>query len=186
MGSLRVSRKLIGLAKATLTCYLSAGEKVRERLIAVGLGILLLTACHRTAPVSGPLFDLEAQAAVVERDRQVLEAARRELAAATAAHPSGPPEPRLVAARQDFDRAFAAYQRRLADFLNVALNEQPRAEATRRVLALYADEAVRWSQEVERRGGDSRAARRHLREVASHFEATGVPVPPALAEAAGS
>jgi len=185
MGSLRVSRKLAGLAKATLACYLCAGKKVRQSLIAVGLGILLLTACGRAVPPSASAFDLEAQAAVVERDRQLLEAARRELAAAAVARPTEPPEPRLVAARLEFDRAFAAYQQRLAAFLNVALNDQPKAAATRRVLALYADEAVRWSQEVERRGGDTAAARRLLRQLVTHFEAIDAPVPPALVAAVG-
>lgn len=157
---------------------------MRDRLVGLCLAIALLTACGRTPPPA-PGFDLETQAAAVECDRQALEAARRELAAAAAAEPAGTPAPRLLDARAEFDRAFAAFQQRLAAFLNVALNEHPRAETTRRVLALYADEAVRWSQEVERRGGDSAAPRRLLREVVTHFEAIDAPVPPALTAAAG-
>jgi hypothetical protein len=176
---------LTGLAKAALTCYLCAGGFVKLGLIGVGCGLMLLAGCERAAPRSGTGFDLETQAAAVERNRQALEAARQELAVAAAAQPTGAPEPRLVAARGQFDRAFAAYQRRLAAFLNVALNEYPQAAATRRVLELYADEAVRWSQEVERRGGDIPAARQRLREVVSHFEAIDAPVPAALVRAAG-
>ena len=158
---------------------------MRLNFIGVGLGILLLAGCQRAVPEPGSGFDLEAQAAAVESDRKALEAARRELDAARPAGPQLPPDERLVAARAAFDRAFAAYQRRLAAFLNVALNEHPRAAATRRALELYADEAVRWAGEVERRGGDMNAARQRLREVSSDFEAIDAPVPPALARAAG-
>lgn len=154
-------------------------------LIGVGLGILLLAGCDRAEPERGPAFDLEAQAVAVEHDRQALEAAQRELDAARPAGPQLAPDERQVAARAQFDRAFAAYQRRLAAFLNVALNEHPRAAATRRALELYADEAVRWAQEVERRGGDMGAVRQRLREVVSNFETIDAPVPPALARAAG-
>ncbi len=184
MGSLGVSRKWTGLAKAALTCYQCAGGLVKPGLVVVGLGLLLLAGCDRAVAPPGPGFDLEAQAAAVERDRQTLETARRELDAATA-RPGGPSDPRVTAARAEFDRAFAAYQERLAAFLNVALNEHPRAPATRRALELYADEAVRWSREVERRGGDMNAARRQLREVLSHFEAIGAPAPTALVRAVG-
>ena len=176
---------MTGLAHGARTCYLCAGGLVKRSLIGIVFGILLLGGCQPTAPQSGSGFDLEAQAAAVERDRQALETARQELAAAAAAQPAGAPQPRLVAARERFDRAFGVYQRRLAAFLNVAINEYPQAPATRRVLELYADQAVRWSREVERRGGDMNAARQRLREVASHFEAIGAPVPAALVQAAG-
>jgi hypothetical protein len=166
----------------------SAGAIVRDRLIAVCLGVLLSAACAPAPEPAGPVFDLEAEAAAVDRERAALAAARRALesAAPAPAAPSAPPGEPLVAARREFDRAYAAYQQRLAAFLNVALNQHPRAEATRRVLTAYADEAVRWSQEVARRQGDVDAARRQLREIAADFEAIGAPVPPALARAAGS
>jgi hypothetical protein len=159
---------------------------VRFGFIGVGLGLLLLTGCERTAPAPGPVFDLEAEAVAVERDRRALATARRELDAAPPAGPQLAPDQRLVAARAEFDRAYAAYQQRLAAFLNVALNAHPHAAATRRALELYADEAVRWAREVERRGGDMPAARQQLREVVADFEAIDAPVPPALARAAGS
>jgi len=161
---------------------------VRDRLIAAFLAVLLSGACARTPAPAGPVFDLEAEAAAVDRERAALAAARRELDAA-APLPAAPPAPaaeRLVAARREFDRAYAAYQQRLAAFLNVALNEYPGAEATRRVLNAYAEEAVRRSQEVARRQGDTDAARRQLREIAADFEAIGAPVPAALARAAGT
>lgn len=158
---------------------------MHDRLIGLWLATLLVTACGQTPPPAVSGFDLEAQAAAVERDRQALEAARRELAAAAAVQPAGAPAPRLLAARTEFDRAFAAFQQRLAAFLNVALNEYPESEATRRVLTAYADEAVGWAQEVERRGGDTAAARRLLRQLVTHFEAIDAPLPPALAAAAG-
>jgi outer membrane protein TolC len=157
---------------------------VKRTLIAVGFGFVVLAGCDRALPRSGTGFDLESQAAAVERNRLTLEAARRELAAATP-RVGAPPDSRLVAARAEFDRAYAVYQRRLATFLGVALNEFPQDPATRRVLELYADEAVRWSWEVERRGGDVNAARQRLREVVSHFEAIGAPAPAALVQAAG-
>jgi hypothetical protein len=158
---------------------------VKVTLIGLGLAVRLLAGCDRAEPGRGPGFDLEAQAAAVEHDRRALAAARRELDAARPAGPELPPQPPLVATREEFDRAFAVYQRRLVFFLNIALNEYPRAAATRRALELYADEAVRWAQEVERRGGDMSAARRRLREVMANFEAIDAPVPPALVRAAG-
>jgi hypothetical protein len=165
-----VSRELIRSCQRDLTCHQCRGARGWSSSASVWASAARRLVSGRCLSRSSG-FDLEAQAAAAESDREALQAARHELDAARPAGPQLPPDERLVAARAAFDRAFAAYQRRLAAFLNVALNEHPRAAATRRVLELYADEAVRWAREVERRGGDMNAARQRLREVASDFEA---------------
>jgi hypothetical protein len=115
--------------------------------------------------------------------------ARAELAAASKALDRARAEARVGRtdagavrrAQSEFGTAYAKYQKVLAGFLTVGLNERPASPETLEALGLYADAAVSHARILLDRAGDANRAIVTLEGAERLFRAVGVPVPNDLA-----
>jgi len=80
-------------------------------------------------------------------------------------------------AQSEFGAAYERYQKVLAGFLTVALNESPASPETLEALGLYADAAVSNARILLDRGGDANRAVTVLEGAERLFRALDVPVP---------
>lgn len=109
--------------------------------------------------------------------------ARAELAAARAtldrarAEAQGEKADAVRRAQLDFSAAYERYQKVLAGFLTVALNESPANPETLEALGLYADAAVSNARILLDRGGDANRAVTVLEGAERLFRALDVSVP---------
>jgi len=87
----------------------------------------------------------------------------------------------LRRAQSAFDAAYERYQKVLAAFLTVALNERPTNPETLEALGLYADAAVSNARVLLDRGGDASRALEVLEGAERPFRALGLAVPHNLA-----
>jgi hypothetical protein len=85
----------------------------------------------------------------------------------------------LTAAR---DMVYEEVQAKLAEFLNVGLNEFPQMPETTKVLDIYSQEAVVVSKDMVVKAGDYKKAIDHLNATALLYEQVGLEVNPMLAE----
>jgi hypothetical protein len=77
------------------------------------------------------------------------------------------------------DTTFDELQAKLADFLNLALNEFPEAEETIKGLEIYSKEAVGYANDAVTQAGDYKKAIDHLYGAVGYYEAIGAePYPP--------
>ena len=107
--------------------------------------------------------------------REVLDHAQAEAAGGSADADA------LRRARSAFDATYERYQKVLAAFLTVALNERPANPETLEALGLYADAAVSNARVLLDRGGDASRALEVLEGAERPFRALGLAVPHDLA-----
>jgi hypothetical protein len=118
-----------------------------------------------------------------------VQVARAELAAARETLDRAQAGPRGASADADalrraqsaYGAAYERYQKVLAAYLTVALNERPANPETLEALGLYADAAVSNARVLLDRGGDASRALEVLEGAERPFRAMGVPVPRDLA-----
>jgi hypothetical protein len=121
--------------------------------------------------------------AVTSSEFARVQAARAEFAAArealdrTRAEAQGGQADAVRRARSEFSAAYEKYQRVLAGFLTVAVNESPATPETVEALGLYADAAVSNARILLDRGGDADRAVATLEDTERLFRALDVPVP---------
>lgn len=90
---------------------------------------------------------------------------------------------RMTLAEAQFEAAYSADQSALADFLNEALNTQPKADSTIEALRLYSDSALRNARDFVDHSGDYRRAIELLETARSYYEAVEAGVPDDLTSA---
>ena len=73
------------------------------------------------------------------------------------------------------DAAYEDYQTRLADFLNLALNEFPTAPETDQALQMYATEAIYNADDIVRKSGDYKKAIDTVQSAKGYYDAIGKP-----------
>jgi hypothetical protein len=86
-------------------------------------------------------------------------------------------------AEERFEAAYGADQSALAEFLNEALNTQPKSTATLEALRLYADSAIRNARDFIDHSGDYRRAIELLETAQSYHDAVQAVVPDDLSAA---
>ena len=125
--------------------------------------------------------------AVTSSEFARVQAARAEFAAAratldsTRAETQGGDADAVRRARSEFGAAYERYQKILAGFLTVAVNESPASPETVEALGLYADAAVSNARILLDRGGDANRAVTTLEDAERLFRALDVPAPHDLA-----
>ena len=90
---------------------------------------------------------------------------------------------KMTLAETQFEAAYGADQSALADFLNEALNSQPKADSTLEALRLYSDSALRNARDFVDRSGDYRRAVELLETATSYYDAVGAGAPEDLTAA---
>ena len=154
---------------------------VTHRLAAAAL-LVLAFGCGGQSPGTSRQAQPSAEFAKVKTAHAEFVAARGTLERAQAeARAGGVDSNVLRQARFRFDSAYARYQKALAAFLSVALNERPANPETREALGLYADAAVANARILLDRGADRRRALEVLEGAERPFRALGLPVPTELA-----
>ena len=155
--------------------------EIPARLAAVALLILAL-GCGDRPRGTGPRAQTSSEFARVQIARAELAAAREALDRARAEAQGGKVDAGAVRrAESDFRTAYERYQKVLAGFLTVALNESPPGPETLEALGLYADAAVSNARILLDRGGDANRAIAGLEGAERLFRALGEPVPQDLA-----
>jgi hypothetical protein len=71
------------------------------------------------------------------------------------------------------DAAYEDYQTRLADFLNLALNEFPNAPESDQALKMYATEAIYNADDIVRKSGDYKKAIDTVKSAKGYYDAIG-------------
>jgi len=71
------------------------------------------------------------------------------------------------------DSAYEDYQTRLADFLNLALNDFPEAPETAQALQMYATEAIYNADDIVRKSGDYKKAIDTVQSAKGYYDAIG-------------
>jgi len=81
---------------------------------------------------------------------------------------------KVESARNDSETAFEDVQAKLADLLNVGINEYPESQETADALMIYADEAIIVADDMVAKSGDYKKAIDHLANAEGYFEAAGL------------
>ena len=174
----------------------------RYRLMSCGVALLvlplLLTGCSRgpteeearQAALGEPLANIQAEFDQLTTVRSDLTAAKERLAELEGlrqlddelkleleALPGRIDE--LTATRE---AGFEALQDKLAEFLNLALNEYPQAPETVQALEIYSKEALSGAADVVAKSGDYSKAIEQLRSVQNYYESVELDPFPALEE----
>ena len=154
---------------------------VTHRLAAAAL-LVLAFGCGGQSPGAARQAQPSAEFAKVKTARAELATALGALERAQAEPRAGGVDSEAVwQARSGFDSAHARYQKTLAAFLAVALNERPANPETREALGLYADAAVANARIFLDRAADGRRALEVLEGAERPFRALGLAVPTELA-----
>lgn len=165
-------------------------------IILVTVSLLGLSACGKNAGesktsnfnITAELAKVKAAHAELTSAREQLEKVKAELATLNSKSRLTPEEStrkteleqQLKTDQATFDEAFTKDQGTLAEFLNVALNETPKAPETHEALLLYADEAIQNAKDFMSQAGDYRKAIDLLETAQGYFEAVGAKAPEEL------
>jgi outer membrane protein assembly factor BamE (lipoprotein component of BamABCDE complex) len=83
----------------------------------------------------------------------------------------------------DRETAFEEVQTRLADLLNIGINDYPESSETASALVMYSDEAIFVADDMVAQSGDYKKAIDHLSNAESYFSAAGLtPYHPLIAK----
>ena len=159
----------------------------------IAVSLLGLSACGKKSGeskssnfnITAELTKVKAARAELTTAREQLEKVKGELAALNAkprltseeTAQKSQLEAQLKTDQSAFDEAFSKDQSTLAEFLNVALNEMPKAPETHEALLLYADEAVRNANDFMAQAGDYSKAIDLLETAEGYFDAVGAQAP---------
>ena len=162
------------------------------RMVAIGLAACLAAACSGKPAKPSPAVEdgagltrVRAARADLQHAWDALDALRDELEAqGLGKRPSAEEAARkaeltgkLKLAETQFEAAYNADQSALADFLNQALNSQPKADNTIEALRLYTDSALRNARDFVDHSGDYRRAIELLETARSYYDAVEAGAP---------
>lgn len=155
---------------------------IAARLAAIALLVLAFGCGDRPRGTGHRAHQTSSEFARVQVARAELAVARERSDQARAEAQGGKADADAVRrAQSEFGAAHERYQKVLAAFLTVALNERPASPETLEALGLYADAAVSNARILLDRGGDANRAIAGLEGAERLFRALGVPVPHDLA-----
>lgn len=166
-----------------------------KRCVALSWTVLMVAALVVPGCSKGPsedelrLTELETQLEQIQQAYDQLQQARADIAAAEAEMAElqevaanrrseeqelrlSEFETRLTDLEAARDAAFEQVQVQLADFLNVALNEMPDADITRKALEIYSAEAILIASDTVEKAGDYKKAVNQLSTAQGYYAAT--------------
>ena len=171
------------------------------RMVALGVTACFAAACSGKNTAPSPAVDggaglarIKAARADLQRAWDARDSLRAELDALPAGQRMTAEETarktelsgKMSLAEAQFEAAYSADQSALAEYLNEALNTQPKAASTLEALRLYSDSALRNARDFVDRSGDYRRAIELLETATSYYDAVGAGVPEDLTAALAS
>jgi hypothetical protein len=167
-------------------------------MVVLGVAACLAAACSGKPAQPSPAVDggaglarIRAARADLQRAWEALDVLRDELGALgagqrlTVGETSRKEElaAKVKLAEAQFEAAYSADQSALADFLNEALNTQPKADSTIEALRLYSDSALRNARDFVDHSGDYRRAIELLETARSYYDGVEAGAPDDLTSA---